>query len=199
MMLRTPVLAAAALLIGAAGDIPANRRALDEASTFLSDACEISNPQDAKVCRRLQNDFLLDYLRAMSGDTLSMKKLAGYFGGHSRGEVSASKLRSCAWAVMAEMSPSPTEDGSSVDGTIDAYCQALPPNDFQAAKHLATVTSIRIEHAPAKAPKARDGDPWPGTDCDTFTVAYAARGQFTPPACKPHVGPLDSTVTPPVP
>ena len=199
MMLRTPILTTAALLIGAAGDIPANRRALDEASAFLSDACAIANPHDAKSCHALQDVFLLDYLRAMSGDTLSMKNLAAYFGHPSQGEVSMSKLRGCAWAMMAEVSPNPTEDGTPVDGMIDAYCHALPTNDFEAAKHLATITSFRIERAPARAPKARDGTTRPGTDCDTFTVAYAARGQFTPPACKPRVGSLDSAVAPLVP
>ena len=198
-MLKSLAAAAATLFLCAAGaEIPANRRALDEATTLLSNACEIANPADVKACHGLQNTFLLNYLRAMSGEALSMKNLATYFSGANNGEVVASKMRSCAWAMMAEMSDRPPEDGSSIDGEIDLYCHNLPENDLTAAKHLSALTWAQIERQPTTLALGAYGDTWPSLDCDQF-VAAAARGQFAPPRCKPQTGPLDSSVAPLVP
>jgi hypothetical protein len=184
-MLNRVTIAAISLLLAAAKDIPANRRALEEGSAFLSNTCEVKNPADSASCRSLQDTFLLNYLRAMSGDTLSLKNMASYFSYDQFGIISTSNVTSCAWAILAQASTVPSEDGSSTDGLVDAYCHALSDNDTVAAKHLADVLGDRIDHTPTRPPHQADGDGWPGNGCDEFRRDLAARGEFAPPHCRP--------------
>lgn len=175
---------------------PANVRALGEADQYLPGCREGVSASNIRVCQSLQNTFRENYVRAWTGNALSMKNLAAYFAPRptEADAISAwvrpSKVESCAWAMAVQTRGVPAEDGTPIDSMRYTHCgNSLSDADIADAERRASYILHRIDTTPTHWT-----NDW-SDDCHPFDPKLAAYGRLGSARCK-RPAKLDSSVAP---